>query len=396
MRTFSFRQVLLIVLLAVVANTIVSNALIEYRTRPTRAASPVTTPTREITSPTVASDEQNNVEIYRLASPGVVHITSTVDVQSFFGAVPKQGTGSGSIIDEKGHILTNYHVVRDANNLDVTLSDKSTYKARLVGADPDNDLAVIQIDAPVNKLNVMQLGTSGSLEVGQKVLAIGNPFGLDRTLTTGVISGLNRPLQTEDGRTIENVIQTDASINPGNSGGPLLNKFGQIIGINTAIYSPTGSSVGIGFAVPIDTAKQIIPELIASGKIRRGYLGVTTAPLTPKIAEQFNVPTKQGVVVVNVQPNSPASQAGLLGVQQDQDQLGDVIVKADGKPIETPDSLVKTIGTRKPGDRVTLTVLRDGRERQVEVTLADRPLQISQNRPQRIQPRGNLFDWFRK
>ncbi len=396
MRTFSFRQVLLIVLLAVVANTVVSNALIEYRTRPTLAASAVTAPV-EITSPTVASDEQNNVEIYRLASPGVVHITSTVDVQSFFGAYPQQGTGSGSIIDDKGHILTNYHVVRDANNLDVTLSDKSTYKARLIGADPDNDIAVIQIDAPANKLNVMQLGTSGNLEVGQKVLAIGNPFGLDRTLTTGVISGLNRPLQTEDGRTMENVIQTDASINPGNSGGPLLNKFGQIIGINTAIYSPTGSSVGIGFAVPIDTAKQIIPELIASGKIRRGYLGVTTAPLTPKIAEQFHVPTKQGVVVVSVQPNSPASQAGLLGVQQDQDQLGDVIVKADGKPIETPDALVKTIGNRKPGDRIALTVLRDGRERQVEVTLADRPLQVSQNRPQqRIQPRGNLFDWFRK
>lgn len=396
MRTFSFRQVLLIVLLAVAANTVVSNALIEYRTRPTLAASAVTTPV-EITSPTVASDEQNNVEIYRLASPGVVHITSTVDVQSFFGAYPQQGTGSGSIIDDKGHILTNYHVVRDANNLDVTLSDKSTYKARLIGADPDNDIAVIQIDAPANKLNVMQLGTSGNLEVGQKVLAIGNPFGLDRTLTTGVISGLNRPLQTEDGRTMENVIQTDASINPGNSGGPLLNKFGQIIGINTAIYSPTGSSVGIGFAVPIDTAKQIIPELIASGKIRRGYLGVTTAPLTPKIAEQFQVPTKQGVVVVSVQPNSPASQAGLLGVQQDQDQLGDVIVKADGKPIETPDALVKTIGNRKPGDRIALTVLRDGRERQVEITLADRPLQISQNRPQqRVQPRGNLFDWFRK
>lgn len=396
MRTFSFRQVLLIVLLAVAANTVVSNALIEYRTRPTLAASAVTTPA-EITSPTVASDEQNNVEIYRLASPGVVHITSTVDVQSFFGAYPQQGTGSGSIIDDKGHILTNYHVVRDANNLDVTLSDKSTYKARLVGADPDNDIAVIQIDAPANKLNVMQLGTSGKLEVGQKVLAIGNPFGLDRTLTTGVISGLNRPLQTEDGRTMENVIQTDASINPGNSGGPLLNKFGQIIGINTAIYSPTGSSVGIGFAVPIDTAKQIIPELIASGKIRRGYLGVTTAPLTPKIAEQFNVPTKQGVVVVSVQPNSPASQAGLLGVQQDQEQLGDVIVKADGKPVETPDALVKTIGNRKPGDRIALIVLRDGRERQVDVTLADRPLQISQNRPQqRVQPRGNLFDWFRR
>lgn len=381
MKTFSFRQVVLLAVLSVVTSSLCSVVFDQYR------SSNISANGTTITSPSVASDEQNNVEIYKAASPGVVHITSTVSARSFFGAYPQQGTGSGSIIDDKGHILTNYHVVRDANKLEVTLADKSTYSATLIGADRDNDIAVIQINAPLSKLHVIQLGSSNSLEVGQKVLAIGNPFGLDRTLTTGVISGLDRPLQTEDGRMIEKVIQTDASINPGNSGGPLLNKFGQIIGINTAIYSPTGSSVGIGFAVPIDIAKRVVPELISSGKVRRGYLGVTTAPLTPEVAKEFNIPVEQGAVVVEVQPNGPAQSSGLKGVLRD-DQIGDVIVRVDNRVVEGPGELGQMVGEHKPGDRIVLTVLRKGQERRIEVTLGERPSEIAREKPR------SLFDWL--
>src|SRR5437762_9321450 len=209
MQTFSFRQVVLIAILASIISVSGISCLQRYNSRGSLE------PTA-ITGATVASDEENNVEIYRSLSPGVVHITSTVAVESFFGVYPQQGTGSGSIIDNQGHILTDYHVVRDARRLDVTLADKSTYRAAFVGADPDNDIAVIKINASANQLRIIPMGTSADLAVGQKAIAIGNPFGLDRTLTTGVISGLDRPLQTEEGQVIEKVIQTDASINPGN------------------------------------------------------------------------------------------------------------------------------------------------------------------------------------
>ncbi|KAF0214437.1 MAG: DegP2 peptidase [bacterium] len=216
----------------------------------------------------LSSDEQNNIQVYETISPGVVNITSTTYVEDFWGdADPQQGTGSGSIIDKQGNILTNVHVVKGAQELTVTLADKSTYNAKVIGTDPDNDLAVIKINAPAQKLHVIPLGDSQSLNIGQKVLAIGNPFGLDRTLTSGIISGLGRPLKTANGRTVDNVIQTDASINPGNSGGPLLNAKGEMIGVNTAIFSPSGGSVGIGFAVPVDIAKRVIPELINYGQV---------------------------------------------------------------------------------------------------------------------------------
>jgi putative serine protease PepD len=267
-----------------------------------------------ISNPNVTSEEQNNVEIYHVVSPGVVHITNKASLNTAFGAFPQQGTGSGSIIDKEGHVLTNYHVVKDAQKLEVTLADKSSYIAKLVGADPDNDIAVIQIDAPSDKLHTIALGDSDSLEIGYKVLAIGNPFGLDRTLTTGVISGVDRPLQSEDGSVIDRVIQTDASINPGNSGGPLLNKYGQIIGINTAIYSPNGGSVGIGFAIPINTVKKELPELLSKGSIKRAFLGVTTVGVTPEIAEEFNLTTKEGAMVIDVQPSTSAQVAGLHGM----------------------------------------------------------------------------------
>ncbi|MEW6735371.1 MAG: trypsin-like peptidase domain-containing protein, partial [Acidobacteriota bacterium] len=382
MSIFSLRQVILIIIFTSIASVIGTSCL-------QRSSSPAPTPPPPVTisEPSVTQQEQNNVEIYRAASPAVVHITSTVAVEGFFGVFPQQGTGSGSIIDNQGHILTNYHVVRDARRLDVTLADKSTYRAQLVGADPDNDVAVIKIDIPSDRAVVIPLGSSAQLEVGQKALAIGNPFGLDRTLTTGVISGLGRPLRLDDGRVIENVIQTDASINPGNSGGPLLNKYGQLIGINTAIYSPTGGSVGIGFAVPIDGVKKILPELLASGRVRKGYLGITMAPLTPSLAQQFGIQAKQGVIVVEVQAGGPADEAGLQGMRNE-NQLGDIIISVNGETIEEPGKLAGIIGEHKSGEKVKFGILRQGKQLELEVTLGDKP----DNTPSR---RPGFFDWLR-
>jgi len=214
----------------------------------------------------ITEDEKNNIAVYEKAADGVVNITSTaVQMDFFFNVFPTQGSGSGSIMDTKGHILTNHHVVANAQKLEVTLADGSKWPAKLIGSDPDNDLAVIKIDAPREKLKVIPMGDSKNLRIGQKVLAIGNPFGLERTLTTGVISSLGRTIRSDTGTLMEDIVQTDAAINPGNSGGPLLNSEGEIIGINSAIISPTGGSVGIGFAIPVNTAKRLIPELISKG-----------------------------------------------------------------------------------------------------------------------------------
>ena len=232
--------------------------------------------------------------IYRVVSPGVVNITSKGYRRNMFGVYPTEGSGSGAIIDEQGHILTNFHVVQGARELEVQVeSDK--YPARLIGTDPDNDLAIIKINAPRANLTLVKLGSSQGLQVGQKVLAIGNPFGLQRTLTTGVISGLERPIQSpRTGRTIEGAIQTDASINPGNSGGPLLNARGEMIGINTQIISPNEGSVGIGFAVPVDTAKKIIPDLIAKGYVAYPWLGISSVPVNARMAAEYQLPVQEG------------------------------------------------------------------------------------------------------
>lgn len=264
-------------------------------------------PDAEPPSQPLDADERNNIAVYERVSPGVVNINTTSFVEDFFfGAYPQQGSGSGSIIDTKGHILTNYHVIEGASRLDVTLSDNTSYPATVVGADPDNDLAIIRIQAPPERLRVVPLGSSRNLKVGQKVLAIGNPFGLSQTLTSGIISALGRPLRSENGRTIENVIQTDASINPGNSGGPLLNSAGEMIGINTAIYSPRGGSVGIGFAVPVDIAKQIIPDLIEYGRVRRPWLGITeTYQLNARLAQRLNLPVSEGLILTGIAPRGP-------------------------------------------------------------------------------------------
>src|SRR5215510_4850582 len=269
-------------------------------------------PIKDLTDPSVATDEKNNEEVYQALSPGVVNITSTSLVRDWFEAYQSQGgSGSGSILDTQGHILTNYHVVRGANKLyadelEVTLSNNHKYKAQVIDSDPDNDLALIKIDAPREDLTTIPLGESKDLRVGQKVLAIGNPFGFDRTLTTGIVSGLARPIHSEmTGKLIEGVVQTDAAINPGNSGGPLLNSRGQMIGINTLIYSPSGGSVGIGFAVPVNTAKRIVADIMQYGRVRKPDLGISGFPLSrlsPQLIKALSLPLSEGYMVVKAIP----------------------------------------------------------------------------------------------
>jgi S1-C subfamily serine protease len=335
-----------------------------------------------IADPTVASDEQNNIEIYRTVSPGVVNITSKSYTETWFGIYPQQGTGSGSIIDAEGHILTNSHVVQGAQQLEVQIEDNK-YPARLIGTDPDNDLAVIKVNAPRDRLTVVKLGTSQGLQVGQKVLAIGNPFGLQRTLTTGIISGLERPLRDpETRRTIEGAIQTDASINPGNSGGPLLNARGEMIGINTAIYSPSGGSVGIGFAVPVDMARKIIPDLIAKGYVSHPWLGIATImPLNTRAARQLQLPTEEGLIFATVIRGSGAAAAGLrASIIRDSfygnvslERLGDVIVSIDKQPVKNTDDLLRVLKARQTGQTVQVELIRQGERLTVPVRLSERP-----------------------
>jgi len=329
----------------------------------------------------LTEDEKNNVAIYQKASPSVVNIISTVIARDFFFTpIPREGSGSGSIIDKNGHILTNNHVIRDAQKLEVTLFDGSKWPAKLVGTDPDNDLAVININPPAEKLKPLPLGDSQKLQVGQKVLAIGNPFGLGLTLTTGIISSLGRTIRSEVGTMIEDLIQTDASINPGNSGGPLLNSEGEIIGINTAIVSPTGGSVGIGFAIPVNTAKRIIPQLVSKGYVSYPYLGASVQTVFPELAKYLGLKAERGAMVIEVTPGGPSDKAGLKGGTK-QIQVrnlllivgGDVITQIDQFEVKDSDGLIKHVRERKPGDRVILKVFRDGKSKEVRVTLEERP-----------------------
>src|SRR6267143_841552 len=273
-----------------------------------------------ITDPSLATDEQNNIEVYKAASPGVVYIQSTTMVRDFFGmfSQPVEGAGSGSVIDEQGDILTNYHVIANAEKLTVSFGSGKAYPAKVVGRDPDTDLAVIKLlETPKEAVTIVPMGDSDKLIVGQKVLAIGNPFGLDRTLTTGVISGLQRPIRARNDRPIEGAIQTDASINPGNSGGPLLDSHGRMIGINSQILSPTGISAGVGFAVPVNIAKRIVPELVRSGQVSRPKLGIGTRDVAVlKNQNQIDLPVNEGVLVMQVAPGGAAASAGLRGLTQ--------------------------------------------------------------------------------
>ncbi|HQU86531.1 MAG TPA: trypsin-like peptidase domain-containing protein [Pyrinomonadaceae bacterium] len=325
---------------------------------------------RGISDPSAVTDEQNSIEVYKTLSPGVAFITTSAQVEDFFGEQSEQesGNGSGSVIDNQGHILTNAHVVEGASKLTVSFGGGKTYPAKLVGRDPDTDLAVIKIQPPAEGLTVVPLGDSDKLNVGQKVLAIGNPFGLDRTLTTGVISGLQRPIRASNGRPIDAAIQTDASINPGNSGGPLLDKYGKMIGINSQILSRSGGSVGVGFAVPVNTAKRVIPQLIQNGVVNRPKLGASLPSVKDLIQRGFPVPVEDGVVVYQVVPGGSAQRAGIRGVTA-QGELGDIITSIDGQKVSDLDDVFRILDKKQIGDTVQVEVYRAGKTQMIPVKL---------------------------
>jgi S1-C subfamily serine protease len=322
------------------------------------------------------AEEQNNITVYHKNIGSVVNITSkAVTFDFFYGLVPEEGQGSGFIIDKEGHILTNYHVIADARQIEVTLHNRKKYRATIVGTDRSHDLAVIQIKAP--DLTPMVLGDSGNLQVGQKVYAIGNPFGLAGTLTRGIVSSI-RQVQEPDGMTIDEAIQTDASINPGNSGGPLLNMHGEVIGINTMIASNVGQSAGIGFAIPINTAKAVINDLLTLGRVRRPALGVRTIPIDPELADQMGLAADYGLLIVQVIPGEAADNAGLRGGSQ-RAFLGntpimvggDLIVAIDGKKVEDQQELAQMMNNHRAGDTVRITIYRGKKKLEVNVVLGE-------------------------
>src|ERR1700677_1802972 len=323
--------------------------------------------------------EAENVHIYKQAAPAVANIvTRTVEYDFFFNPVPVEGAGSGFLMDNDGHILTNFHVVQGAQTIEVTLGDQSRYKGKLVGSDPNNDIALIQIDLAGRKITPLPLGDSRNLLVGQRVLAIGNPFGFQSTLTTGVVSSLGRTVQTRENTFIDEAIQTDASINQGNSGGPLLNSHGEVIGINSAIYTPAGAAggIGIGFAIPINTAKRVANDLITRGRVRHATLGAEGRALWPRLAEALNLSTQQGILTERVEPGGPAAQAGIRGgtksVLAGMQELrvgGDVLIAIDAKQITNQSDLSLLLNRSQPGDTVTVTIVRDGKKMNLPVKL---------------------------
>jgi len=325
---------------------------------------------RLIADQPLSAEELNTIAVFEKAAQSVVYITNTAvrrDLWSLNTFEVPQGSGSGFIWNRKGHIVTNFHVIYGADSIQVVLDDQSTHDARVIGVDPDHDLAVLQITGITEKLSPLDIGSSQDLRVGQRVLAIGNPFGLDHTLTTGVVSALGRSIRSVNDRTIEGVIQTDAAINPGNSGGPLLNSAGQLIGVNTQIVSPSGAFAGIGFAVPVDIIKRVVPQLIQFGKVIRPGLGISLIP--DPIANRWGV---KGVVIAKVQPGSMAAQAGLQGLEEataGRIRLGDVIISIDGEAVRTYDDLARILDRHNVGDRVTLGVRRNGKERTLSVKL---------------------------
>src|SRR6267378_1846118 len=378
MYRLSARQILVIALISglFAAGTIAVVDRVSNRLQPSHAAYSEKSPSG-ITDPTIATDEQNNIEIYRTLSPGVVNVHSTSYARDFFGFVePQEGSGSGSIIDQDGNILTNYHVIEGAQKLAVSFGGQKNYAAKVVGGDPDTDLAVIKlIEAPKEALTIVPLGDSDKLEVGQKVLAIGNPFGLDKTLTTGVISGLQRPIRARNGRPIEGAIQTDASINPGNSGGPLLDSHGRMIGINSQILSPSGASAGVGFAIPVNIAKRIVPQLIRNGEIRRPKLGITTRDVET-LKNQDELPVSEGALIWQIAPGSPAANAGLRGLTPTENgdvEIGDVIVGIDNEKVENTDGLYRILNKHAMGEQVQVQIVRNGRRTSVPVRLTETP-----------------------
>jgi len=316
-------------------------------------------------------DERNNIEVFKNVSPSVVFVTNTVLRRQLFSPnameIP-QGSGTGFIWDEEGLIVTNFHVVYRANKITITLQDGNDYDAQVVGTAPEKDIAVLRIDAPRDQLKPIPLGDSGQLSVGRKVLAIGNPFALDTSLSVGVVSALGREIKSLDNRTIKDVIQTDAAINPGNSGGPLLNSLGQLVGVNTAIYSPSGASAGIGFAIPVNAIKRIVPQLIEHGRLYRPILGVELLP--EYWARRLGV---KGVAVLSVERGLPASTAGMIGIREDRRgriHVGDVIIGIDYDPVINQDNLLDLLERHEPGDTIKVTTLRENEIKNYEVILA--------------------------
>ena len=328
------------------------------------------------------ADEQNNIDVYKRNIQSVVNITSrAVAFDFFYGLVPQEGQGSGFIIDKDGHILTNFHVIENARQVEVTLHNRKKYRATIVGTDRQHDLAIVQIKAP--DLTPMVLGDSRNLQVGQKVYAIGNPFGLSGTLTSGIVSSI-RSVQEPDGMTIDEAIQTDAAINPGNSGGPLLNWHGDVIGINTMIASSVGQSAGIGFAIPINTAKAVLNDLVTLGRVRRPALGVRTIPIDPELADQMGgLPADYGLLIVQVVPGSAAEQAGLrAGTERAYIGNipvmlgGDLIVAVDGQEIQNQQDLSRVMNNHRSGDTVKVTIYRGKKKVDVEVPLGEARQQV--------------------
>ena len=332
----------------------------------------------------LAPFDQAIARLYEQAGPAVVNITTTAYTWDVFrfGIVPQQGAGSGFLLDAEGHIVTNDHVVRDASELEVTLADSTRLPARLVGRDPYTDLAVVQVDLPAGyPVRVLPLADSSTVRVGQLVVAIGNPFGFEQTVTTGVISSVGRTVRTPQGRPMRDVLQTDAAINPGNSGGPLLNSRGEVVGINTLIFSPSGGSVGVGFAVASNTVRRWLPELIARGRAAHPWAGFETQPLTPRLAEALRLTVREGLLVTIVAPGSPAAQAGLRGgtaqVRVGNQRVivgGDVITAVDGRRFTDSEALEAYIeDNKRVGDTLRVEYVRDGRESAVDLRLAERP-----------------------
>jgi S1-C subfamily serine protease len=335
-------------------------------------------------------EELENIRTYETLNQGVVNIsTETLALNWFLEPVPSDGgTGSGSIIDLRGYILTNFHVVEKAYKVHINLADGSQYEGEVIGKDPENDLAVVQFDPEGAELVTIPFGSSASLKVGQKVLAIGNPFGYDRTLTTGIVSGLGRPVRTSSNIVIRDMIQTDASINPGNSGGPLLNAKGEMIGINTMIYSPSGGSVGIGFATPVDTARRVVPDLIEFGIVRRGWIDIVPVQLDQNIVRYGNIPVEKGVLVSKVIRGGVAEKAGIRGGDQNNPVRygrsvlylgGDVIISVDGEETETISDLLGALEDNRPGDELEVIVMRGRQRRSFTLELSERPEELFWN-----------------
>ena len=344
----------------------------------TPSASPASLAARDAA---LTDEEAINVRVYRQASPAVANIlTKATEYDFFMDPVPVEGAGSGFVIDPRGYILTNNHVVEGAQTIEVVLGDRSRYQAKFIGADPRNDVALIKIDPKGKQLATLTLGDSSTLQVGQKVLAIGDPFGFQSTLTTGVVSALGRTVQTSQTTFIDEAIQTDAAINRGNSGGPLINSRGEVIGINSAIYTPSGTTAGIGFAIPINTAKRIAHDLIADGRVHQAFLGVETIPIGGYLAGALDLPVQDGLLVQQVTQGGPAASAGIHGgdrvAQAGMRRFyigGDVIVAIDGQTVASPLDVTLALKKKRPGDTVTVTLYRGGKKMDISVKLGDLP-----------------------